>query len=66
VSASGIYGNGGPHGARVWWPAGLQEKTPLERAQALQRGYWLHEGQVIHREGWVRPYTPSLRKAYPT
>lgn len=57
--------SGGPHGARVWWPAGLQEMTPRERVDALERGYWLHEGRIVHRDGWTLPYTPSLKRQYP-
>ncbi len=34
------YGNGGPNGARVYWPIGLAELSPAERAEALARGWW--------------------------
>jgi hypothetical protein len=39
--------------------------TPAERAAALERGYWLHEGEILHRDGWKLPYSASMRKAYP-
>jgi hypothetical protein len=45
------YGSGGPHGSRVYWPAGLAELEPADRAAALQRGWW-HDGEhVVTRDG---------------
>jgi hypothetical protein len=45
------FGGGGPHGSRVYWPAGLAELTPAERADALKRGWWTDGDHIVTRDG---------------
>lgn len=40
-------------GYRVWWPAGLAELSPTERAKALKRGWWHDGDRIIHRDGTI-------------
>ncbi len=49
---------GGPHGARVYWPAGLAELTPAGRARALELGRWPDGRHVIFADG-RRLYRPG-------
>jgi hypothetical protein len=44
----------------VWWPAGLQELTPTQRAHALKLGFWPDgdEPYIVTRSG-RRLYRPS-------
>jgi hypothetical protein len=51
------FGSGGPNGARVFWPAGLEQLRPAERAAALQRGYWPDGDHIVTRDG-RRLYRP--------
>ncbi len=57
VTAPRVFGNGGPNGARVLWPAGLEALTPAERVAALARGYWPDGDHIITRDG-RRLYRP--------
>jgi hypothetical protein len=55
---SSVYGNGGPNGARVWWPAGLGELAPADRVAALARGWWDDGDHVVFADG-RREYRPA-------
>lgn len=46
-----MIGNGGPNGCRVWWPAGLDELPPAERAAAITRGWWFDGDAIVTIEG---------------
>ena len=46
-------GNGGPNGVSVWWPTGLQQMRPGERAAALELGWWRDGTTTITRSGKV-------------
>lgn len=37
--------------ARCYWPAGLAELSPAERAAALERGWWRDGDHIVTREG---------------
>lgn len=43
--------SGGPHGARVYWPAGLEQLAPAERAAVLERGWWRDGDEIVTRDG---------------
>ena len=56
--------SGGPNGAAVWWPAGLERMTATERVEALARGWW-PEGDgkhIITRDG-RKLYRPASAQA---
>lgn len=71
TATANIYGNGGPNGARVFWPAGLEIMSPGERVEALRRGHWPDgdTGYIVTRDG-RRIYLPGeaarLRAGEPT
>lgn len=45
------FGNGGPNGARVFWPAGLESLSPAGRVRALERGHWPDGDHIITSDG---------------